>query len=102
MAITFVDDTADAEQTEFLFNFDYLEDEHVAVFVDGVKKTIGADQDYTVETTPRKRIVLNVDATGGEIVRVRRISAPEADLVDFQNGSVLTEAELYRAYLHNR
>ncbi len=102
MAITFVDDTADAGQTEFLFNFEYLEDEHVAVFVDGVKKTIGADQDYTVVTTPSKRIVLNVAATGGEIVRVRRISAPEADLVDFQNGSVLTEAELDRAYLHNR
>jgi len=102
MAITFVDYTATASQTEFLFNFDYLEDEHVAVFVDGVKKTIGADQDYTVVTSPSKRIVLNAAATGGEIVRVRRISAPEADLVDFQNGSVLTESELDRAYLHNR
>ncbi len=102
MAITFVDYTATASQTEFLFNFDYLEDEHVAVFVDGVKKTIGADQDYTVVTSPSKRIVLNAAATGGEIVRVRRISAPETDLVDFQNGSVLTESELDRAYLHNR
>ena len=70
--------------------------------LDGVKKTIGADQDYTVVTSPSKRIVLNAAATGGEIVRVRRISAPEADLVDFQNGSVLTESELDRAYLHNR
>jgi hypothetical protein len=102
MAITFVDYTATASQTDFLFNFEYLEDEHVAVFVDGVKKTIGADQDYTVGTSPSKRIVLNAAATGGEIVRVRRISAPETDLVDFQNGSVLTESELDRAYLHNR
>ena len=102
MAITFVDYTATASQTDFLFNFEYLEDEHVAVFVNGVKKTIGADQDYTVGTSPSKRIVLNVAATGGEIVRVRRISAPETDLVDFQNGSVLTESELDRAYLHNR
>lgn len=102
MAITYVDATATASQTDFAFNFPYLEDEHVAVFVDGVKKTIGADQDYTVETSPSKRIVLNVAATGGEVVRVRRISAPETDLVDFQNGSVLTEAELDRAYLHNR
>lgn len=102
MAITFVDDTADAGQTDFLFNFLYLEDEHVAVFVDGVKKTIGADNDYTVEVSPTKKIVLNVAATGGEIVRVQRISAPAVDLVDFQNGSVLTEAELDRAYLHNR
>ena len=102
MAITFVDDTAEAGQTDFLFNFLYLEDEHVAVFVDGVKKTIGASEDYTVQTSPTKKIVLNVAATGGEIVRVQRISAPAVDLVDFQNGSVLTEAELDRAYLHNR
>ena len=102
MAITYVDATATASQTDFAFNFPYLEDEHVAVFVDGVKKAIGADQDYTVETSTSKRIVLNVAATGGEVVRVRRISAPETDLVDFQNGSVLTEAELDRAYLHNR
>lgn len=102
MAITYVDDTADAGQTEFLFNFPYLEDEHVAVFIDGVRQTIGSGEDYTVQTSPSKRIVLNVAATGGEIVRVRRISAPDADLVDFQNGSVLTESELDRSYLHNR
>ena len=102
MAITFVDDTADAGQTEFLFNFPYLEDEHVAVFIDGVRQTIGSGEDYTVQTSPSKRIVLNVAATGGEIVRVRRISDPANDLVDFQNGSVLTESELDRSYLHNR
>ena len=102
MANTFVDDTADAGQTEFLFNFPYLEDEHVAVFIDGVRQTIGVDEDYTVQTSPSKRIVLNAAATGGEIVRVRRISDPATDLVDFQNGSVLTESELDRAYLHNR
>ena len=102
MAITFVDDTADAGQTEFLFNFPYLEDEHVAVFIDGVRQTIGSGEDYTVQTSPSKRIVLNAAATGGEIVRVRRISDPANDLVDFQNGSVLTESELDRSYLHNR
>ena len=46
--------------------------------------------------------MLNAAATGGEIVRVRRISDPANDLVDFQNGSVLTESELDRSYLHNR
>lgn len=102
MAITYVDYTADAGQTEFLFNFPYLEDEHVTVFIDGTRQTIGVDEDYTVQTSPSKRIVLNVAATGGEIVRVRRISDPATDLVDFVNGSVLTETELDRAYLHNR
>ena len=102
MANTYVDDTADAGQTDFPFSFDYLEDEHVTVFIDGVQQTLGAAEDYTVQTSPTKKIVLNVAATGGEIVRVRRISDPATDLVDFVNGSVLTETELDRAYLHNR
>ena len=100
MAITFQDYTADASQTEFAFNFPYLEDEHVTVFVNGVQKTLTTD--FTIQTSPAKKVILNTPATGGEVVRVRRISAPAVDLVDFVNGSVLTESELDRAYLHNR
>jgi|11BtaG_2_1085332.scaffolds.fasta_scaffold01592_5 hypothetical protein len=100
MAITFQDHPASASQTEFAFNFPYLEDEHVTVFVDGVQKTLTTD--FTIQTSPTKKVILNTPATGGEIVRVRRISAPAVDLVDFVNGSVLTESELDRAYLHNR
>jgi len=97
MAITYVDYTATASQTDFLFNFPYLEDEHVKVEIDGVATTA-----FTIVTSPSKKIVLDTGATAGEIVQVQRISAPADDLVDFQNGSVLTEAELDRAYLHNR
>ena len=103
MAITFVDDTADAGQTEFLFNFPYLEDEHVKVFVDGVVQTLTTN--FTIQLSPTQAVILSnptTALTGGEIVRVRRISDPANDLVDFQNGSVLTEAELDRSYLHNR
>jgi hypothetical protein len=100
MAITFQDYTATASQTEFLFNFPYLEDEHVKVFVNGVEKTLTTD--YTIQSSPTKKVILTTPATGGEVVRVRRISAPASDLVDFVNGSVLTESELDRAYLHNR
>jgi hypothetical protein len=100
MAITFQDYTATASQTEFLFNFPYLEDEHVKVFVNGVEKTLTTD--YTIQSSPAKKVILTTPATGGEVVRVRRISAPAVDLVDFVNGSVLTESELDRAYLHNR
>ena len=103
MAITYVDYTADAGQTEFLFNFPYLEDEHVKVFVDGVEQALTTN--FTIDLTSTKKIVLSnptTPLTGGEIVRVRRISDPATDLVDFQNGSVLTESELDRSYLHNR
>jgi hypothetical protein len=97
MANTYVDYTATASQTDFAFSFDYLEDEHVTVSIDGVATT-----DFTIVTTPSTKIVLDTGATAGQIVRVRRKSQPDTDLVDFVNGSILTESELDRAYRHNR
>ena len=97
MPITYVDYTATAAQTDFAFSFPYLEDEHVIVQIDG-----SATTDFTIVTTPSTKIVLNVGATAGQIVRVSRVSQPDQNLVDFVNGSVLTESELDRAYLHNR
>jgi hypothetical protein len=100
MPTTYVDYTATAAQTDFAFTFPYLEDEHVIVEIDGVQKTLTTD--YTIVTSPSTKIVLTSGATAGQIVRVRRKSQPGTDLVDFENGSVLTESELDRAYLHNR
>lgn len=97
MATTYVDYTATASQTDFAFNFDYLEDEHVIVEING-----SATTDFTIVTSPAKKVVLNSGATAGDVVRVRRKSQPDTNLVDFVNGSVLTESELDRAYLHNR
>lgn len=96
MANTYVDYTATAGQTDFNFSFPYLENDHVEVFIDGVKSTA-----FTISLSPT-RIVLDTAATGGEVVRVRRSSDPTEDLVDFVNGSILTESDLDRAYLHNR
>ena len=97
MANTYVDYTATASQTDFAFSFDYLEDEHVTVSIDGVATT-----DFTIVITPSTKIVLDTGATAGQVVRVARYSQPDQNLVDFVNGSVLTETELDRAYLHNR
>ncbi len=103
MANTYVDYTATAGQQYFAFNFPYLEDDHVIVEIEGVDQTITTN--YTIETSPSQRINLSNPTTalaGGELVRIKRRSAPNTNLVDFQNGSVLTESELDRAYLHNR
>jgi len=97
MANTYVDYTATASQTDFAFSFDYLEDEHVTVSIDGAATT-----DFSIVTTPSTKIVLDTGATAGQVVRVARYSQPDQNLVDFVNGSVLTESELDRAYLHNR
>jgi len=97
MANTYVDYTATAAQTDFAFSFPYLEDSHVTVEIDGVATT-----DFTIVATPSTKVVLDSGATAGATVRVRRRSAPNQNLVDFVNGSVLTESELDLAYRHNR
>lgn len=97
MANTYVDYTASADQTDFAFNFPYLEDEHVTVEINGVATT-----DFTIVTSPATKVVLDSGTSFGDVVRIRRRSQPDQNLVDFQNGSVLTESELDRAYLHNR
>ncbi len=101
MANTYVDFTATAAQTDFAFSFPYLEDSHVVVEIDGVKKTLTTD--YTIVTSPAVKVVLTSGATVGQKVRVRRDSNADSDnpLVDFVNGSVLTESSLDRSYLHN-
>lgn len=101
MANTYQDDIADAGQTDFAFTFDYLEDEHVTVEINGVVQLASA-YSIIVESNGDTKVRLNVGATAGQIVRVRRKSQPGDNLVDFVNGSVLTESELDRAYLHNR
>ena len=101
MANTFQDYTATADQTDFAFTFDYLEDEHVTVEINGVVQLTSA-YSIIVESNGDTKVRLNVGATAGQIVRVRRKSQPDTNLVDFVNGSVLTESELDRAYLHNR
>ena len=101
MANTYVDYTATAAQTDFAFSFPYLEDSHVVVEIDGVVKTLTTD--YTIVTTPSKKIVLTSGATAGQVVRVRRDSNADGSnpFVDFVNGSVLTEDSLDKSYLHN-
>lgn len=100
MANTFVDYTATASQTDFAFSFPFLEDSHVVVEIDGINKTLTTD--YTIVTSPSTKVVLNSGATAGQLVRVKRVSGFDTDLVDFVNGSVLNEADLDKAYLHNR
>ena len=96
---TYFDYEADADKISngFPIPFDYLEDILVTVEVDGV---VNENTELTT-TTPVKIKVLS-GVTVGQIVRVRRKSQPDTNLVDFVNGSVLTESELDRAYQHNR
>ena len=97
MAVTYIDHAGTQGQTDFTFTFPYLEDEHIKVEIDGVDTT-----DFTVVATPTAKVVLDTGLSVAAAVRVRRRSAPNENLVDFVNGSVLTEAELDLSYRHNR
>jgi microcystin-dependent protein len=98
MAVTYIDHAGTQGQTDFSFNFPYLEDEHIKVEIAGVDTTA-----FTVVATPTSKIVLDAPGlSAAASVRVRRRSAPNENLVDFVNGSVLTESELDLSYRHNR
>jgi len=97
MAVTYIDHAGTQGQTDFSFTFPYLEDEHIKVEIAGVETT-----DFTVVATPTSKIVLDTGLSAAASVRVRRRSAPNENLVDFVNGSVLTETELDLSYRHNR
>ena len=109
MANTYVDYTGDGSETDFAINFDYIKTSHVAVEVNEgpaggtntwVRKVLGSD--YTVVTSPTKQVVFTSAPANLVRVRVLRDSDANIGIVDFANGSVLTETELDNAYNHNR
>ena len=98
MANTYVDYTAVASQTDYNFSFEYLRDEHVKVKVNGALVS-----NYTIVTSPTPtKIRFNTAPAAGAEIRIYRDSRGDfSPLVDFVDGSVLTENELDEAYKHN-
>jgi hypothetical protein len=111
MANTFVDytgaDGTGTDNKDFAFSFPYLDDSHIVVQVDqasvpgGAFVTKALTTDYTIVTSPSKLIRFVSAPASADRIRIKRDSASDTALVDFENGSVLTEVELDRAYLHN-
>ena len=97
MANTYVDYTAVASQTDYNFSFEYLRDDHVKVKVNDVIVT-----NYTIVTSPVQLIRFDTAPTGGAEIRIYRDSRGDfSPLVDFEDGSVLTQVPLDEAYRHN-
>jgi hypothetical protein len=106
MPNTYVDHTVTAGQTSFAFSFPYLDDTHVVVQVDDSTGNSPGGKfytvtNYTLQTSPTAAVIMNTAPETGARLRIKRDSASNIALVDFANGSVLTEVELDRAYLHN-
>ena len=104
MANSYQDYTATSDQVAngFSFSFPYLSDNSgvalLDVYVQGVKLSTSA---YTISTSPNKIVIASGSVAVGNAVRIVRNSSSTTALVDFVNGSVLTESDLDRAYLHN-
>ena len=105
---TYKDHIVGSGQVDFDFPFPYLDDSHVIVQLDdstsespGGKFYTVASSNYTIITSPATLIRFNTAPETGARLRIKRDSNASTALVDFENGSVLTEVELDRAYLHN-
>jgi len=98
MANTYVDYTAVAAQTDYNFSFEYLRDEHVKVKVNGVEVT-----NFTIVTSPTPtKIRFNTAPVANAAIKIYRDSRGDfSPLVDFVDGSILTENELDESYKHN-
>jgi len=94
MPITYNIYTATASQTNFAIPFSYIDTTHIKVQINGTETST-----FTVVGS---NVVLDSGATVGDQVRLyRQTPGREASakimLVDFQDGSVLSEAELDKA-----
>lgn len=95
MALSFNAYTATSGQTEFAFTFPVLSPDHVKVQLNGADIAT-----YTVSLTPSQKITLNTGASANDTVKVYRLTPGRSDapnnvnLVNFVNGSVLSEEDL--------
>jgi hypothetical protein len=103
MAISFQDYTATADQVAngFSFSFPYLSDNVgnalLNVYVQG---SLLSSSNYTITTSPQKIVISSGYVSVGNAVKIARDSSTVEHLVDFTDGSVLTESDLDRGYRH--
>jgi hypothetical protein len=94
--------TSDQVTNGFVFSFPYLSDDAgnalIDVYVSDVKLASSA---FSVTTSPTNSILINAGSVlVGDAVKIARNSSTADPLVDFVDGSVLTEADLDRSYRH--
>lgn len=92
-AVSSVDYIADGSTDEFDVTFPFLDRNHVKVTVNGVPPIL------PVSWVGEARVKLNTVLIPGSVVTIKRQTPLTTRLVDFTNGSVLTEEELDKAIL---
>jgi hypothetical protein len=82
--------TGDGSTTTFSVTFPYIEKAHVIVTVDGVTKTLTTDYTFPTSST----ITFTTAPSTSSTIKFTRSSNRTARLVDYQDGSTLTESTL--------
>ena len=94
MALSYVSYTANGSTNQFDITFPYIESSHIKVYVNNVE-----DTSFTFITTTR--IQTSSTPTNGQVVKIDRDTPTSARIVDFQDGSVLTESDLDKSANQN-
>ena len=82
--------TGNGSTTTYSVTFPYIEKAHVIVTLDGVTKTLTTDYTFATSST----ITFTTAPASGVIIKFTRSSNRTSRLVDYQDGSTLTEATL--------
>ena len=86
--------TANGSTTQFSVTFPYIEQSHVKVFIDNVEDT---NRTFVNSTT----IQTSSTPANNAIVKIDRDTPTDSRLVDFADGSVITEADLDKSANQN-
>ena len=94
MALSFVTYTANGSTNQFDITFSYIDSSHIKVFVNNVE-----DSSFTFINS--SRIQTSSMPSNGQVVKIERNTPTNARLVDFQDGSTLTESDLDKSANQN-
>ena len=94
MALSYNQYTANGSTTQFDLTFNYIEQSHVKVYIDNV-------QDNSFTWVNASRIQTSSTPSTGAIIKIDRDTPTTSRLVDFQDGSVLSETDLDKSANQN-
>jgi hypothetical protein len=94
MAESFVTYTANGSTNQFAITFSYIDQSHVKVYIDNV-----ADSSFTFVNSTT--IQTSSTPSNGAVVKIDRDTPTDARLVDFADGSVISEADLDKSANQN-
>jgi len=93
MPLSYKEITSNGSASQDLsFSFDYIEVTHLSVYVDGTLKTYQTH--WNLPDTNRVEFASGQHPSSGSVIRIERTTPSTTRVVDFQDGSVLSEKDL--------